>query len=46
MLSLKYEQVEVCNIIHDLANEKAVICAFTSANTTFGPYQNEHALFL
>lgn len=44
MLSFKYERFEVHNIVHDLANEKAVIYALTSANTPFGPHQNEYAL--
>lgn len=46
MVSFKYEQFKVHNIVHDVANGKAVIYALTSANTPFGPYQNEHALFL
>lgn len=46
MLSFKYEHFEVHNIIHGLANEKAVTYALTSANTPLRPYQNEHALLL
>ncbi|KAG6358774.1 hypothetical protein INS49_012293 [Diaporthe citri] len=39
-------QLTVHNVVHDVANGKAAIYAFTKANTPVGPYQNEHALFL
>lgn len=40
------EQLTVHNVVHDVANGKAVIYALSKANTPVGPYQNEHALFL
>ncbi|KAI7788173.1 hypothetical protein LA080_012238 [Diaporthe eres] len=39
-------QLTVHNVVHDVANGKAVIYALSKANTPIGPYQNEHALFL
>lgn len=39
-------QLTVHNVVHDVANGKAVIYALSKANTPVGPYQNEHALFL
>ena len=34
------------NIVHDVAHSKAVIYAMTNANTPFGEFNNEHAVFL
>lgn len=34
------------NIVHDAANGKACIYALTKADAPWGPYSNEHALFL
>lgn len=34
------------NIVHDAAQSKAAIYAFTKADTPFGPFSNEHAVFL
>ncbi|KAI0121123.1 hypothetical protein BJ170DRAFT_600130 [Xylariales sp. AK1849] len=39
-------QLTVHNIVHDAAQSKAAIYASTTADTPFGPYQNEHAIFL
>ena len=34
------------NVVHDAAHSKAVIYAMTQANTPFGQFNNEHAVFL
>lgn len=34
------------NIVHDAAHSKAAIYAITRAETPFGPFGNEHAVFL
>ncbi|KAI1635393.1 hypothetical protein F4809DRAFT_453304 [Biscogniauxia mediterranea] len=39
-------QLTVHNIVHDVAHSKAAIYATAKADTPFGPYTNEHALFL
>lgn len=40
------EQLTIHNVVHDTTYDKAVIYAFAEADTPFGPYHNEHALFL
>lgn len=39
-------QLDIHNVVHDAPQGKAVIYALTKADTPFGPYRNEHALFL
>ncbi|KAK3681353.1 NAD-dependent epimerase [Podospora appendiculata] len=39
-------EMTVHNVVHDTAHGKAVIYALTKADTPWGPYKNEHALFL
>ncbi len=39
-------QIEIHNIVRDPAQRKAVIYALTKADTPFGPYANEHSLFV
>ncbi|PHH92986.1 hypothetical protein CDD83_2819 [Cordyceps sp. RAO-2017] len=39
-------ELTVHNIVHDTAHGKAVIYAATKADTPFGPYENEHSLFV
>ncbi|KAK3680676.1 NAD-dependent epimerase [Podospora appendiculata] len=42
----KFPTMTVHNVVHDTAHGKAVIYALTKADTPWGPYKNEHALFL
>ncbi|KAH8653813.1 hypothetical protein BX600DRAFT_440865 [Xylariales sp. PMI_506] len=39
-------QLEIHNVVHDVTRGKAAIYAISNATTPFGPYRNEHALFL
>ena len=39
-------QLTVHNIVHDVPQGQSVIYALTKAQLPFGPYRNEHALFL
>lgn len=39
-------QFKVHNVVHDVAAGKACIYALTKADAPWGPYSNEHALFL
>jgi hypothetical protein len=39
-------QLTVHNVVHDVAGGKAVIYALSKADSPWGPYRNEHALFL
>lgn len=39
-------QLDVHNIVHDIDQRQSVLYALAKADTPFGPYQNEHALFL
>jgi len=39
-------QLKVHNVVHDVAGAKACIYALTKADAPWGPYSNEHALFL
>lgn len=34
------------NVVHDSANSKAAIYALVKADTDFGPYENEQAVFI
>uniref|UniRef100_A0A915Q9E4 Dcr3 n=1 Tax=Diaporthe longicolla TaxID=54899 RepID=A0A915Q9E4_9PEZI len=39
-------QLKTHNIVHDAAENKAAVYCSTTADTPFGPYTNEHAIFL
>ncbi|KAL1854847.1 hypothetical protein VTK73DRAFT_8684 [Phialemonium thermophilum] len=39
-------KLTVHNVVNDVAGRKAVIYAITEADTPWGPYKNEHAMFL
>ncbi|KAI0013979.1 hypothetical protein F4779DRAFT_639150 [Xylariaceae sp. FL0662B] len=39
-------QLRVHNVVHDPAQGKAAVYAVSKADTPFGPYNNEHAIFL
>ncbi|KAL2137547.1 hypothetical protein VTI28DRAFT_9124 [Corynascus sepedonium] len=39
-------EFKVHNVVHDVAAGKACIYALTKADAPWGPYSNEHALFL
>lgn len=39
-------QFTLHNVVHDAPQGKAVIYAITEADSPFGPYHNEHAIFL
>ncbi|ORX99968.1 hypothetical protein BCR34DRAFT_606450 [Clohesyomyces aquaticus] len=39
-------QLKIHNVAHDASQGKAAIYAFTKADTAFGPYENEQAVFI
>ncbi|KAF2118821.1 hypothetical protein BDV96DRAFT_642992 [Lophiotrema nucula] len=46
MRELSNFDLNVHNIVHDPEHSKAALYATAKADTPFGPYNNEHALFL